>query len=501
MAPVAGHPFFLFAPWPPRWVRYDIVTNCAAYVPFGFSSASSRAGARLPSARDRRRRRRVLSFAMETLQMYVPARDASVADLLANTAGAALGGGFAALRALAAGTPGLPRPATAGSCRHAGDLGLALLAIWLAVQANPGIPLFATMYDSAASPFAGAGRRRRRRTLVECAHSAFQLLGVGLFVALLMRERRHVAGAVLLLIGAAAIVKGWRPRDAQPRRVGALADARRALGVLVGSLVLALAIRLPRSAQVTLAAIALLSSLLATLFAPDLLFARAPVRLFNGPYGHLLNFNGLTHTVLLLWPASPARSCSRWRTSRLGRAGLIRDRVFATRGPRQRALDARDDRRSGNCRRQSEKLATCWSQPSRMQGTHAPAPCTSSTLPIVGCPPTPGRRAPVERDTATAPISRDWRTVQRDRRDAERRCHVRRHRYPARRKGAPRRRRSRLREAHPPREIDRARRELRSDGRRELDFTRFAATGQHRRDAALMQPPRQPWPSLDVHIL
>ena len=59
-------------------------------------------------------------------------------------------------------------------------------------------------------------------------------------------------------------------------------------GVAVGSLVLALAIRLPRSAQVTLAAIALLSSLLATLFAPDLMFARAPVRLFNGPYGHLL---------------------------------------------------------------------------------------------------------------------------------------------------------------------------------------------------------------------
>ena len=76
-----------------------------------------------------------------------------------------------------------------------------------------------------------------------------------------------------------------------------------ALGVAAGSILLALAIRLPRSAQVTLATIALLSSLLATLFAPELLFARAPLELFNGPYGHLLNFNGLTHTVLLLWPA------------------------------------------------------------------------------------------------------------------------------------------------------------------------------------------------------
>jgi hypothetical protein len=68
-------------------------------------------------------------------------------------------------------------------------------------------------------------------------------------------------------------------------------------------LLLAASIRLPRSVQVTLATVALLSSLLATLFLPDLVFARAPLSLFNVSYGHLLNFNGLTHTVLLLWPA------------------------------------------------------------------------------------------------------------------------------------------------------------------------------------------------------
>ena len=130
------------------------------------------------------------------------------------------------------------------------------------------------------------------------------MLGVGLFVALLMRERRHVAGAVLLLIGGATIVKGVAATMMlNPAVWEHWLTPSVALGVLVGSFVLALAIRLPRSAQVTLAAIALLSSLLATLFAPDLLFARVPVRLFNGPYGHLLNFNGLTHTVLLLWPA------------------------------------------------------------------------------------------------------------------------------------------------------------------------------------------------------
>ena len=307
MAPVPGSPYFLAVPWPPRWVRYDLVTNGAAYLPFGFFvglAARWRAPphpfaiATLTGA--------VLSLAMETAQMFLPTRDASVADLIANTAGAALGGALAiafarsprAMRSLAAARDGWFLPGIAG------DLGLALLAIWLTVQANPGIPLFATMYDSAARPFVEPVPGDVAAALVECVHSAFQLLGVGLFVALLVRERRHVAGAVLLLIGAAAIIKGvaatvlLNPAAGEHWLTPAVA-----LGVAAGSVVLALAIRLPRSAQVTLAAIALLSSLLATLFAPDLLFARAPVGLFNGPYGHLLNFNGLTHTVLLLWPA------------------------------------------------------------------------------------------------------------------------------------------------------------------------------------------------------
>ena len=34
-----------------------------------------------------------------------------------------------------------------------------------------------------------------------------------------------------------------------------------------------------------------------------------------------------------------------------------------------------------NCCRQSLKLATCRSQPSRLQGTQAPAPCSRNTLP------------------------------------------------------------------------------------------------------------------------
>jgi hypothetical protein len=74
------------------------------------------------------------------------------------------------------------------------------------------------------------------------------------------------------------------------------------MGVAAGTLLLAMAIWLPRPAQVALASVALLSSLLAALFLPDLVFARAPLMLFDWSYGQLLNFNGLTHAVLIAWP-------------------------------------------------------------------------------------------------------------------------------------------------------------------------------------------------------
>ena len=62
------------------------------------------------------------------------------------------------------------------------------------------------------------------------------------------------------------------------------------------------AVFLPRPMQVETCAIALLASVLLPLVATDLPPARAPLTLFNWRYGHLLNFNGLTQSVLLVWP-------------------------------------------------------------------------------------------------------------------------------------------------------------------------------------------------------
>jgi VanZ family protein len=305
IAPVPGTPFWPFAAWPPRWTRFDLIANIVAYVPLGtFVALIPRRAVPLARIGCAVAAGAAMSFAMETMQWFLPARDANLIDLAANTAGSLAGGLVAAAvarseRANRALTSVRRRFFLPGAL---GDTGIALLALWLIAQSNPGIALFAITYDPAATPLAAAGHDLAA-TLIEAAESALQLLGVGLFVAVLVRERRHVGGAVLALIVAALALKG----------AAALAIAKPAVwegwlrpgvstGVAGGALLLLFAVALPRPAMIALCAVALLSSVGVPLFATDLVGAGAPLTLFTWRYGQLMNFNGLTHTVLLLWP-------------------------------------------------------------------------------------------------------------------------------------------------------------------------------------------------------
>jgi VanZ family protein len=309
--PAAGTPFFLFAPWAPRWTRFDAIANALAYLPFGlFIALIPRGHAIAPRVAAALAAGLALSFVMETAQMFLPPRDASAFDLLANALGAALGGAIGAL---------LAQSETAAHAvvgfrgrwflpGKVGDLGIALLAIWLAAQTNPGIFLFATTFDPAFR-LEGAGATPPPApvdvagVLLVAANCAFQVLGVGLFLGLLLRHRRHVGTAVLLLIVAAAAVKGIAAALLlKPALWEHWLTPGVSTGVAAGALLLLAAIWLPRPVQVTVAAIALLSSVLTPLLMPEALFAHAPLSVFNWSYGHLLNFNGLTSTVLLAWP-------------------------------------------------------------------------------------------------------------------------------------------------------------------------------------------------------
>jgi VanZ family protein len=311
IAPPPDTPFWPFAPWPLRFTRADLVINVVAYVPFGLFVAL------LPRRATPRARSAIafaagltLSFAMETLQMFEPPRDASLVDLAATTCGALLGGiaGGSLVRAEAA-----RRALTAARLRvflpgRLGDVGLALIALWLVAQMNPGIPLFAVTFDAERPPVGAVQlvpAPDSALAFIEASESALQVIGVGIFLTLLLRERRHIGAAVLLLVGAALLAKGIAAYHVlKPAVWDSWLKPGVSFGMAAGLMVLLFAVFLPRPVQIAMCGTALLASLLIPALAIDL--PRAPLTIFNWRYGHLLNFNGLTQTVLLVWPIAAA---------------------------------------------------------------------------------------------------------------------------------------------------------------------------------------------------
>jgi VanZ family protein len=314
IGPEPGTPFWLFAVLPPRWTRFDLLANVVAYVPFGIFVALA---PRRASPRTRTLRAFAagfaLSFALETLQTYLPPRDASVIDLAANALGALLGGMGGASLTRAHRVRG-----ALSAARHRvflpgkiGDFGIALLLVWLVAQTNPGIPLFAVTFDpdraQAAAASVAPGAHDTAAVLIEAAESALQLVGVGLFLTLLLRERRFVGGAVLVLVGAALLAKGAAAMLVlKPAVWETWLKPGVSIGMAAGLLALLFLVFLPRPVQVAACATALLASLLLPVIAVDVPSARAPLTLFNWRYGHLLNYNGLTQTALLVWPVAAA---------------------------------------------------------------------------------------------------------------------------------------------------------------------------------------------------
>ena len=318
LPPPPGTPFFLFDT--ARWIRSDTLLNVFAYVPFGFFFALLRHG----STPARRIAHSVvigaaMSFAMESLQMYVPPRVASSLDLVTNTIGAALGGAIATALA--------HNPLARGMLYRArerlflpgnvGDVGVALMLLWLVAQTNPGIPLFAVTFDADASPPVAAlavqpahdnePAHDSANNVVQAAGTAFQVLGVGLFAALLMRRGRRTGTIVAALILGALVMKAFAAMVMlKPAIWQTWVKPGTLIGIAIGALALRIVIALPRPVQVAVCAIALLSALGAPVLAPETLAARAPIALFDWHFGQLMNYNGLTRAALLVWPVLTA---------------------------------------------------------------------------------------------------------------------------------------------------------------------------------------------------
>src|SRR5467141_1848218 len=200
---------FLTAPFNRPTPVFDVVVNVVGYVPLGFLAVLA--------AHPRLRGTSafvfgfacslLLSFALESLQLYLPSRTSSNLDLLANTMGGATG----ALAALATTRPLMD----AEGLQHLRnrlllpgrrtDLGLVLLGLWLFAQLSPETLLFGTgdlrdLFKTPSGKLYPAEVFLRVQAGVACANG----LAAGL-LALCLTARNQPARAVVVIFLATAL--------------------------------------------------------------------------------------------------------------------------------------------------------------------------------------------------------------------------------------------------------------------------------------------------------
>ena len=285
---------------------FDVLVNVLGYFPLGFLAVLAiyprlrgAAGIAFAVAFSA-----LASFVLESLQVYLPTRTASNLDLIANTAGGALGAiaAFAAARQLmdAGRLEGLRRELFLPGRRV--DLGLVLLGLWLFSQLNPETLLFGTgdlrdLFKAPSGKLYPAEVFLRVEAGVACANG----LAAGLLAACLVPRDQPTRGVVLLLIAVGLA--------AHSLAFGLLVNSQDVLawvtpgalyGVAAAITLLTIVVSLPRTAQLPLIGIALLAATAIVNLAPPNPYNTATFSLWQ--QGQYLNFNGLTRLVATVWP-------------------------------------------------------------------------------------------------------------------------------------------------------------------------------------------------------
>jgi VanZ family protein len=295
--PGALHEFFA----KPRYViAFDVALNVVAYIPLGafaalfFGGEGERRGGALKGAAFGA----LLSFAMESSQLFLPGRIASLYDVFANTGGAILGAGAFAdpfysvlTRPLGRWREGVFIPGSWG------DAGLVLLALWLLAQLNPALPFFG------AGNIAAAGDAAPEAGVLDGAAVAPGIVGFGLFVSTVLRGEQGTLRVTIVLLSAALWLKFVTASlMLQPHFSDEWVTGGRFVGLAVGLALLAPLRRLPRAWRMYVATLAILAgALLSKIFG-----AYSPLvellQLFRWPHGQLANFTTLTRFLHELWP-------------------------------------------------------------------------------------------------------------------------------------------------------------------------------------------------------
>jgi hypothetical protein len=281
-------------------LEFDVALNTIAYMPLGALACLVLRASNEPWAA---RAKAVawcaaLSLAMESMQLFVPNRVASLYDLLANTAGAFAGTlVFAeplhawAMRPLAAARE---RLVTAGSW---GDAGLVLVVLWLLAQLNPALPFFE------AGNIGGEGSPQPGEFLVTAGSVALSVAGFGFFVSVLLKgPGGALRWTLLLLTGALWCKFATASVMLKPHLSAGWVTEGRIVGLAAGLLAFAPFRARGRTARIYLAIVLTLAgALLAKIFGEYSALADF-LRLFSWPYGQLATFATLTRYLHEAWP-------------------------------------------------------------------------------------------------------------------------------------------------------------------------------------------------------
>ncbi len=301
--------YFLGEAWPRYITLQDVAINLAAYVPLGlllsigcgarYGAAQGAVAAALAAV--------LLSLAMEVAQMFLPSRIASNVDLLANSLGALLGAMAAPLFA--------PTRILGGKlhgARHrlfqegmTADAGAVVIFLWLVSQFHPTTQLFGSgnlraTFDLPAYVAYTPGLAFSSEAVVVLLN----LMGIGLMLSALMRAGTHrlphlfasVVGMALAIkiFNAAALIQAPAPFAWLTPGVVA--------GLAAGCILLYIAARLPRSAQLALSAACIVAATAAINLAPDNPYHTIPPRLLAKGASHFLSFSAIARAVSELWP-------------------------------------------------------------------------------------------------------------------------------------------------------------------------------------------------------
>ena len=311
MPPAAAFDF-LTAAWPRYSTTGDIVLNVAAYLPFGAMlvvalrpRCAGFAGCLLAIALAS-----LLSLALESVQLYLPARIASNLDLLANAGGAALGAigvwllGFP----LIAEHPAVARRRRTIRADVLGDCGLIALAAWLFIQFDPA-PLALASGDLREAlglkpwfAYVPATYQNIEMGIAVLATVALGLLAAQ--IAASASSAATVAAAALTLTVATKSFAVWSlARAASPFQWLTPGVTG---GLLTGIAILALLMWLPALWRSTLAIVCLLATVLLVNVTPENPYQNTPSYLLALQQTHLSSFSNIVRVLSRLWPFATA---------------------------------------------------------------------------------------------------------------------------------------------------------------------------------------------------